>query len=141
MYEAGCRTGKCWDVLSVHPYAWMNPVYATAAYSGTWGPNRFDVYKDLQRVAGWFKDGTPHVMLTEWGYSTANVPQGFDPAVQAQYLSIGANMALADPTVDGVVWVNMYAPGATDFWSRTALTNPDFSPEPGYATYQRFAKF
>ncbi len=151
MILAGCATNRCWDVLSVHNYAWMNPLFATHAFSGDWGPNRFDVYKDLQRIAmtnreprgrriGPDPGRLPHVMLTEWGYSTAQVPQGFDPAVQAQYLSIGADMALADPTVDGIVWVNVYQPG-TDFWSRTALTDPDFSLEPGFTTLTRFAKF
>jgi hypothetical protein len=142
MYAAGCRTGTCWDVLSVHNYAWMNPQYATLRYCGP-VPNRFDVYKDLQGIAT--SNGepvVPHVMLTEWGYSTAQVPQGFDPAVQAQYLSFGANLMLADPTVDGIVWVNLLTPaGALDFWSLTGLLTPDYAPLPGYTTLQNFAKF
>jgi hypothetical protein len=120
----------------------MNPQYATLQYSGS-VPNRFDVYKDLQGIAASHGETVvPHVMLTEWGYSTAQVPQGFDPAVQAQYLSLGANLMLADPTVDGIVWDNLLAPaGATDFWSLTGLLNPDYSPLPAYTTLQSFASF
>ncbi len=133
MVAAGCGTGVCWDVLSVHDYAWMNPLYATAAYSGTWGPNRFDIYKDLQRIApceplgrGPVPGRIPHVMLTEWGYSTAQFPEGFDPAVQALYLSIGADMMLADPTVDGFVWPCIYAAPGLDFWSGMCPDEPGF---------------
>src|SRR5579872_46171 len=134
MYANGCRTSVCWDVLSVHNYDWENPTAVkTAAYQNQWG-----IYKQLQQIALQHGDPTPHVMLTEWGYSTlATSPQGFDPRVQAEYLALGLNLMLADPTVDGIVYVNIFNPG-TDFWGRTALTDTSGNPLPGYYALQTF---
>ncbi|TAM76624.1 hypothetical protein EPN44_04710 [bacterium] len=100
--------------------------------------NRFDIYKDLQQIAVQHGDPTPHVMLTEWGFSTIDSPVGFDPAVQAEYVAVGFNLMLADPTVDGIVYVNLYNPG-TDFWGRTALTDTGFGLLQGYNVYRQFA--
>jgi hypothetical protein len=107
MYEAGCGTGKCWDFLTVHNYRWDNPTYHVAARE----PNRWDIYKDLQQIAVAHGEPKPHVMLTEWGFSTIMSPDGFDPAVQAYFMALGFNLMLADPTVDGIVWVNVYNGG------------------------------
>jgi hypothetical protein len=133
MYAHGCRTGKCWDVLSVHPYAWLDPTYAMASTNSS----RWQVYQDLQTIAMANGDPKPHVMLTEWGFSTVNEADGFDPMVQARYMALGLNLALSDPTVDGVVWTNVYAPG-TDFWSRVSVSDPSFALEPAAGTLQSF---
>jgi hypothetical protein len=139
MYGAGCRAGTCWDILSVHNYRWMNPVYASRPDMPDSYPNRFDIYKDLQAIAVQNHDRKPHVMLTEWADSTsATDPNGFDPAVQAQYLAIAFNLMLKDPTVDGIVYTNIYNSG-TDFWGLTSLETAGFSPLPGYAVYHTFA--
>jgi hypothetical protein len=134
MYAAGCRTGTCWDVLSVHPYSWLNPTYTVAPTAS----NRWQIYKDLQAIAVAHGDPTPHVMLTEWAFSTAAVPTGFDPKVQALYMALGMGLALADPTVDGIVWTEVYAPGS-DFWSRTAVTDASYNPLPADATFRSYA--
>jgi hypothetical protein len=134
MYANGCRTGTCWDVLSVHPYAWVDPTYAMAPS----GSERWQVYQDLQAIAAANGDGTPHVMLTEWGFSTVNQSQGFDPIVQARYMALGFNLMLADPTVDGIVWTNVN-PGGTDFWSLVSITDSSFNLLPSAATFQSFA--
>ena len=133
MYAAGCRTGTCWDVLSIHPYAWLNPTYTVSNQS-----NRWQIYKDLQAISIAHGDPTPHVMLTEWSFSTAAEPTGFDPNVQALYMALGMNLALADPTVDGIVWTSVYAPGL-DFWSRTSITDASYNPLPAQNTYRSFA--
>ncbi len=140
MYAAGCRTGACWDVLSVHNYAWMNPNFASEPDLPSTYYNRYDVYKDLQAIATAHGERqTPHVMFTEWGISTdPTSPQGFDPAVQAEYLAIAFNKMDSDPTVDGLVYTNIYNP-ATDFFSMMALTDANFNPLPGYAVYTNFA--
>jgi hypothetical protein len=136
LYANGCRRGSCWDVLSVHNYCWQNPSFAADEAT----PARFDIYKALQRIAAAHGDPDTHVMLTEWGYSTDPAsPDAVDPAVQAAYLAVGFNLMLADPSVDGIVYVNVYNPG-TDFWGQTALTTPDFARKPAYAVFQRFAE-
>jgi hypothetical protein len=134
MYAAGCHTGACWDVLSVHPYAWLNPTYTVASSQS----NRWQIYKDLQAIAVAHGDPLPHVMLTEWSFSTAAEPTGFDPKVQALYMALGMNLALADATVDGIVWTSVYAPGS-DFWSRTSVTDASYNPLPAQNTYRSFA--
>ena len=135
LYANGCRRGTCWDVLSVHNYDWENPSFNVGR-----SRDRFDVYKDLQSIAAQHGDKDTHVMLTEWGFSTAaDNPDAFDPSVQAAYIAIGFNKMLADPTVDGVTYVNVYNNGH-DFWANTALLNNDFSPKPGYDVFRRFAK-
>ncbi len=135
MYAAGCRTGSCWDVLSVHPYAWTDPTYTVASTA----TNRWQIYQDLQAIAVAHGDAKPHVMLTEWGFSTANVFDGFDPEVQARYMALGFNLMLADPTVDGIVWAGVNDT-ATDFWSSVGVTATSFAALPSEATYRAFAE-
>lgn len=136
MMQHGCRVGTCWDALSVHTYRWSDPTYSVDPAA----MNRFTIYQDLQRIA--LANGDthiPHVFITEWAFSTdPSSASSFDPKVQARFLALGFNLMLSDPTVDGIVWTNLYNPN-TDFWGRTALTNPDFSPLPGLATYRAFA--
>lgn len=136
MIQNGCRPHTCYDVLSVHNYDWENP---TVTKRSTY-MNRWSIYKDLQQILA--QNGYPgvHVMLTEWGYSTVMAYDGFDPHVQAQYVALGFNLMLADPTVDGIVYVNMYN-SATDFWGNTALTNDNYSLKPAYSVMSRFATF
>ncbi len=134
MYANGCRTGTCWDVLSVHPYAWTDPTYAVTPSAS----NRWQIYQDLQAIAVAHGDAKPHVMLTEWGFSTTDAFDGFDPKVQARYMALGFNLMLADPTVDGIVWASVYGTGS-DFWSRVSITDASFNPLPAEATYRTFA--
>jgi len=137
LYNSGCRVGVCWDVLSVHNYRWYNPTfYTSSSYMNQWG-----IYQQLQQIAVQNGDPMPHVMLTEWGFSNdPTSPVGFDPAVQARYVALGFNLMLSDPTVDGIVYVNLYNPG-TDFWGRTSLTDTSFGLLPGFSVYQQFATF
>ena len=134
MYGAGCKTGKCWDVLSVHNYAWIDPTYAISTSTQA----RWAIYQDLQAIATAHGDATPHVMITEWAFSTDVSAQGFDPHVQARFIAEGFNLMLADPTVDGIVYTNIYTGDSGDFWGLTALTNPDFTRLPAFTTYQAF---
>lgn len=134
LYASGCRRGECWDVISVHNYRWANPTFPSAPDQ----TDRFDIYKALQDIAARHGDPGTHVMLTEWGYSTIDEPDGVDPKTQARYVALGLNEMLADPTVDGIVYVNMYFPRA-DLWGQTALVTPDFVPKPAYYVYRAFA--
>jgi hypothetical protein len=136
LYDAGCKRGACWDVLSVHNYRWANPTFPAPASAA----NRFDIYKPILAIAAAHGDADTHVMLTEWGYSTSDAtPDGIDPQTQALYLALGFNLMLADPAVDGIVYVNMYNP-APDFWGQTALVSSDFTPKPAFDVYRRFAR-
>jgi len=141
-YTSGCKIGVCWDELSIHNYRWAAPLSATIA-NDPHEDNRFDNYKDIQAVAVAHGDPVPKIMLTEWGYSTCDaLTVCFDPMVQALYLAQGLNLALADPTIDGVTYVNIYnasADGPNYFWSRTAVMNNDNTPKPGYTVFQKFA--
>ncbi|MGZ3541777.1 MAG: hypothetical protein ACXVAF_11400 [Vulcanimicrobiaceae bacterium] len=137
MLANGCGPGTCYDVLSVHNYDWESPALERESEA------TFGIYRQLQQILA--DKGHPgvHVMLTEWGFSTADNPYGFDPRVQARYLAIGLNKMLADPTVDGVTYVNVVNTScrpscSADFWGRTALTEPDGSPLPGYNTLRDF---
>ncbi|TAM62300.1 hypothetical protein EPN52_00880 [bacterium] len=135
MYDSGCRRGACWDVLSVHNYRWYDPTFSTKpSYQNQWS-----IYRQLQEIAAGRGDPGTHVMLTEWGFSTIDSPVGFDPRVQARYLALGFNLMLADSTVDGIVYVNLYNPGS-DFWARTALTTTDFRTLPGFEVFRAFAQ-
>jgi hypothetical protein len=134
MLQNGCGPGTCYDVLSVHNYDWENPtVTKSSSYM-----NRWNIYQSLQQQLASAGYPDVHVMLTEWGYSTVMQADGFDPAVQARYLALGLNLMLADPTVDGIVYVNMYNAG-TDFWGYTAITNQSFTQKPAYGVYESFA--
>jgi hypothetical protein len=138
MYDAGCKTGTCWDVLSVHNYAWMNPTF----YNRSARENRWDNWKMVQQVAQQKGDGTPHVMLTESGWSHAASPDGQDPAVQAQYIAMGFNMILADPTIDGVTYVNVNSTGpATNFWNEVGLMGDYYTPLAPASVYREFASY
>ena len=80
-------------------------------------------------------------MITEWAFSTDDTTSsGFDPHVQATLIAKGLNLMLADPTVDGIVWTNIYHPG-TDFWSKTSVTNADYSLLPGFSVFKSFSTF
>ena len=134
MYDAGCRKGTCWDVLSVHNYAWQDPDFNPDHLR-----TRFDVYKDLQQIAAQHGDAATHVMLTEWGFSTQpGNPYAFSEAIQALYIAKGFNRMLRDPTVDGITYVNVYNP-AMDFWGYTSLVRQDFTFKPSYFVFKRYA--
>lgn len=140
-YASGCRMHVCWDELSIHNYRWSAPGAATIANYAY--EDRFDDYKDLQKIAVAHGDPVPKVMLTEWGYSTCEkLTVCFDPLVQALYLAQGLNLALADPSVDGITYVNIYN-SSNDwpnyFWSHTALLTPYYTAKAGYQVFQRFA--
>lgn len=141
-YAAGCRTGVCWDELSVHNYRWASPLEATIGNDER-EENRFDIYKDLQKVAIAHGDPKPKVMLTEFGFSScAALTLCFNPMVQALYVAQGFNLALADPSVDGIVYVNLHnasKDGPDFFWSSTSLVNNDYSRKPAYEVFRTFA--
>jgi hypothetical protein len=136
LYDGGCKRSVCWDVVSVHNYRWENPTFPAPESAA----NRFDIYKPILAIAAAHGDAGTHVMLTEWGYSTTGASaDGVDPQTQAIYLALGFNLMLADPAVDGIVYVNMYNP-APDFWGQTALVANDFTPKPAFGVYRRFAR-
>ncbi|MDQ6929625.1 MAG: hypothetical protein M3126_03025 [Candidatus Eremiobacteraeota bacterium] len=137
--NASCRTGVCWDVLDVHNYDWESPnATKRAGYENQWS-----IYKQLQTIGNQHGDAF-HVMLTEWGFSTAMTASGYDPQVQALFMAQGMNLALADPTVDGIVYVNLFNQScnptcAGDFWGRTALEDANWNRLPAFYTFRKFA--
>jgi hypothetical protein len=136
LYNEGCKQGNGWDVLSIHNEAWLNP---NADFGDDKTEARIDVYKDLLDVAARNGDTNAHIMWSEWGYSTIDNTDGFDPKVQAYFIGLAFNRMLADPRVDGVVYVNIYNPNS-DFYGMTSLVDKKFNPLPGFSMYQKFAK-
>jgi hypothetical protein len=142
MYRNGCRAGTCWDELSVHAYTQFEPAHSVAPYMAQTSPARFDLYKDLQLVALSNLDPLPHVMITEFGFSTSLFSVGFDPAVQAAYLADAYNQGLADPTVDGMAYVSLTAGFAVSPYDYTDAMEvyPVGGPaKPAYATFASLA--
>jgi hypothetical protein len=137
LYANGCRTGVCWDEISLHNYRPDNPTF----YVNPKNDDQWNCYKVAQAVAAAHGNGTPHILMTEAGFSHSTTdPTGLDPRVQAQYIALEFNKMLADPTVDGVVYNTVYNPGTT-YWATLALTNPNLSPLPAESVYSSFAKF
>jgi hypothetical protein len=133
---AGCRTGTCWDVLSVHTYDWENPDFAVdpAAQS------QWLLYRQLQAIDRRSSHVTPHVMITEWGYSDQRSVDGFAPAVVARYLALGFNRMLADPTVDGIVYTHVVGTGLEhDFYGAMTLRADDGLERPGARAFAAFS--
>ncbi|MDQ6929626.1 MAG: hypothetical protein M3126_03030 [Candidatus Eremiobacteraeota bacterium] len=134
-----CRTGVCWDLLDVHNYDWESPTATKrAGYENQWS-----IYKQLQGIGAQYGDSF-RVMLTEWGFSTAMSASGFDPQVQALYIAQGLNLMLADPTVDGIVYVNLFNQSCNptcggDFWGRTALEDANWNRQPAFYTFRKFS--
>ncbi len=136
MLGNGCKPGTCFDVISVHNYDWENPALPKLPED----PNRWSIYQTLQEILDQYGHPGVHAMITEWGFSTIDQSDGFDPNVQAEYIALGFNLMLHDPTLDGIVYVNMYGSG-TDFWSETSLINQDGTFKPGYQVFKTFASF
>jgi hypothetical protein len=119
MYANGCRQGTCWDVLSVHPYFFVNPSYNAGSNCqnfGLGGPYpcvqaRPLVYQDLQHIAVLEGDPVPKVAVTEFNFGTCTkLYYCQDPAVAALYLTQTYNLWLSDPTVVTTNWTNVVLP-------------------------------
>lgn len=101
IYAAGCRTGNCWDGLSVHNFAWqMDPtVYWGPTFEGQW-----QNYKGIEAIANTNHDSGVKICLTETGFaSDANDAWSEDPQVAARDLSLAYSTALADPQIGCIV--------------------------------------
>jgi len=134
--NAGCRTGTCWDVLSVHTYDWENPEFPCADAT----QSQWLLYRQLQRIDAHNSGVTPHVMITEWGYSDVPSVDGFAPAVVARYLALGFNLMLADPTIDGVAYTHIVGSGReSDFYGAMTLRADDGTERTGAHTFAAFA--
>lgn len=135
LYAAGCRAGACWDVLSVHNYAWTDPgIPEPATKEGQWA-----VYKGLQTIAVEHGDPKPHVMLTEAGFCHGSSRECQSPQVQALYMARAFNLALADPTVDGITWQNGAHPERDDPFSSINCETDDLKPYPCFYVFRRFS--
>ncbi len=102
LYQNGCRTGICWDVLTLHNYAWgADPAAPYVPGDIALGKNEskqtWTLYKDLQNQAVADGDKTPPVGLTESGFSSCS--SGVSPDLKAYRTSVLLNRLLADPTV------------------------------------------
>ncbi len=150
LFAAGCRTGRCWDIFSIHVFSWSNPSFAydQPFISNLGGPGRgpatFYSYRAAQEEA--VKDGDsrkPPVMITETGFSSSPTsPQGLDLRVQALYTSIAFNQYLADPTVRGIVWADILNhESGTRIFNGIATYDDRGQPKPVFDVFKTFATF
>lgn len=100
MYVEGCKTGVCWDVVSVHNFAWgIDPAKGCKSARDM---NCWDNYKNVQAVASAHGDKNLHVMLTETGWCTDQSQwHCTDVPTAAKYFSEGKQDCLKNPTCDG----------------------------------------
>ncbi len=150
LYAAGCRTGVCWDIFSIHSYTWSDPAYTydqsfidNLAGAGK-GPGSFYSYRDVQaRAIADGETGTLPMMITETGFSSnQHFVQSIDPSVQATYTSIALNQYLQDPSIKGIVWADVINhETAQDIFNGIATYNDDMSTKPVYAVYKQFATY
>jgi len=150
LYAAGCRTGVCWDIFSVHSYTWSNPAYTydqsfidNLAGAGA-GPGSFYSYRDVQaRANGDGETGTLPIMITETGFSSnQHFVQGVDPSVQATYTSIAFNQYLQDPSIKGIVWTDVVNHETSQWiFNGIATYGDNMSTKPVFAVYKQFAAY
>jgi hypothetical protein len=141
LYTNGCRVGVCFDGLSMHLSPYNNMIYSTRQcfYHGAGWTGR--CYKDMQAVCVAHGDPKPPVILSETGYSTAPITQGFDEAGQAYLMSKEFALLEADPTVVGVYWSYIDSPAATSgtYFGEVRTVHNDYSPKASFAVYRAFA--
>lgn len=148
MYANGCKTGTCWDILSVHSYSWGNPKweydqdFIDNLLGPGAGPGSFYSYRSFQNRA--LRDGEaklPKIMITEMGYtSIASSSSGVDPTVQAFYLSEAFNQYLADPNVVGLVYADILNHERSKrIFAGISTLDDDMLPKPVWSVYNQFA--
>ena len=150
MFANGCRTGTCWDILSVHTYTWVNPAWSydesfmDNLFGPGAGPGTLLSYRALQQRAVLDGDrALPPVMITETGYSSyAYDPDGADPKLQAFYTSEAFNEYLSDPTVKGVVWADIvnHETSPNLFYGISTLDQNN-NPKPVWYVFNTFATY
>ena len=139
LYAAGCRTGVCWDVLSVHVYPWATDPTTPepATDEGQFGNDKLAL-----AIADANHDTATHIMITEFAYSTDPGPFGVEPPVQALFTALALNAFGSDPRIDGVVYSDLY-----DGEDHGPLYGTDglgivngrtFLPKPSFSVYERF---
>ncbi len=150
LYAAGCRTGNCWDIFSVHSYTWSNPSFSydqqfiDSVGGKDRAPGSFYSYRAAQAEA--VKDGDarkPPIMITETGFSSSPTSaQGLDPRVQALYASIAFNQYLADPTVRGIVWSDVVNhESGTSIFNGVSTYDDQGQPKPVFYVFKTFATY
>jgi hypothetical protein len=136
LYANGCRLHVCWDVISVHNYAWQDPSMPQPADK----ENQWLNYKAIQRIAVQHGDPVPHVMLTEVGFCHGEGDRLCqDPVTQARYMDEALNMALRDSTVDGITWQNGAHPEGSGEFSSINCEDDHLQPYPCYFVFRRFS--
>lgn len=100
LYGSGCRTGVCWDGLSVHNFAWqMDPrVYYGATYQNQW-----QNYRGAEAIAAANGETGVKFCLTETGFASDTSAFGEDPQVAARDMSLAYATALSDPQIACIV--------------------------------------
>lgn len=136
LYTAGCRTGRCWDIVSIHNYAWVDPsILQPPTKEAQWYN-----YKRIQQIAVSHGDPVPHVMLTEVGFCRGHSRQCQDARTQALFMAESFNLALADPTVDGITWQNGAHPEGANAFDSMSCEDDELRPYPCFYVFQKFSR-
>lgn len=149
LYRAGCRTGKCWDIFSLHSYTWSDPSASVNLdltdnlYGPGDGPTAFYSYKDLQKRAVADGEQTPlRIMITETGFSSyPRHVDGVAPELQAYYTSVAFNQYLRDPTVAGIVWADVVQHERGGLFSGIATSEENQQPKPVFNVLRTFCEY
>jgi hypothetical protein len=100
LYADGCRSGACWDGISIHSFGWQQDptVYYGPTYEGQW-----QNYRGVESIAAAHGDSSVKICLTETGFASDTSAWGEDPQVAARDLSLAYKTALADSHVACIV--------------------------------------
>ncbi len=141
IYAAGCRTGNCWDGISIHNFAWqMDPtVYWGPTFEGQW-----QNYKGIEAIANANNDSGVKICLTESGFaSDQNDAWSEDPQVAALDMSLAYGTAFADPQiaciVNASIWDGDDGGGSYSAIGLGSTTSGSWVNDPRYQSFGSWA--
>ncbi len=141
LYAAGCRSGVCWDGISIHSVGWqMDPtVYYGPTFEGQW-----QNYRGVEAIADGHGDSSAKICLTETGFASDTGAWGEDPAVAARDLSLAYGVALSDPRIACIVnaslWDGDDGGGQFGAIGLGSIASGTFVPNPRYNAFGQWAK-
>jgi len=143
LYDVGAA--PYFDVAAVHPYTGnADPTLCWyQAGSTRYAKEAFCGIEEVRRTMLANGDGRD-LWLTEFGWSTASVPNGVSEATQAAYLTKAFERVALYPYVTNAFWYgfrNNYwqADNQTDLEADYGLTKVDFTQKPAYAAFKAHA--
>ena len=137
--QAGAGYHKGFDGFAIHNYFWYDPT-TVAGVGNSWPAvsvfSSWNYYENQMRADG---DPTPHIMVTEWGWSSQN-PTPLSETTRAQWIATGLSMMMNDPNIDAQTYT-----GIDDqqggFWGGFTLFDSNGAMLPGAVAYKALATY